>query len=243
MQPNLLRELLLYDIRDGHWNASLELSSLREAKTDIYTVRCPERNNSSVSGGLVPTEDSIQAVAREVIACTKCRLCETRKSAVPGEGSQSTKVMFVGEAPGGEEDIQGRPFVGAAGKLLTELLESTGLKREEVYITNVVKCRPPNNRPPRKDETATCKPYLDRQVALIQPKVICPMGNSAIRVFIDSEKSVTGLHGISFEGDSATYFPMYHPAAALYTASLRKVMEEDFKKLGSLLNSIQSVKK
>lgn len=237
MQPNLLRQLLLYDISDGHWNASLELSSLREAKTDIYTVCCPERNNLSDSRGLVPTEDSLQAVAREVIACTKCRLCETRKNAVPGEGSQNTKVMFVGEAPGGEEDVQSRPFVGTAGKLLTELLESIGLKREDVYITNVVKCRPPNNRPPRKDETATCKPYLDRQASLIQPRVICPMGNSAIRAFIDSEKSVTGLHGIPFEEGSVTYFPMYHPAAALYTASLRKVMEEDFRKLRALLDS------
>ena len=186
---------------------------------------------------MVLTEDSLQAVAREVTACTKCRLCETRKNAVPGEGSQTTKVMFVGEAPGGEEDIQSRPFVGAAGKLLTELLESIGLRREEVYITNVVKCRPPNNRPPRKDETAMCKPYLDRQVTLIRPKVVCPMGNSAIRAFIDSEKSVTGLHGIPLEEGSVTYFPMYHPAAALYTASLRKVMEEDFRKLRALLDS------
>jgi uracil-DNA glycosylase family 4 len=186
---------------------------------------------------LVPTEDSLQTVAAEVIGCTKCRLCETRKNAVPGEGSKNAKVMFVGEAPGGEEDVQGRPFVGAAGKLLTELLESVNLKREEVYITNVVKCRPPNNRPPRKDETTACRAYLDRQVALMRPKVICPMGNSAIRAFIDSEKSVTGLHGIPFEEESITYFPMYHPAAALYTASLREVMQEDFRKLRGLLDS------
>jgi len=188
----------------------------------------------------VPTEsaDSLEKISREILACTKCRLCEDRKRAVPGEGSESTKVMFVGEAPGEQEDLQGQPFVGAAGKLLTDLLKSVGLRREEVYITNIVKCRPPNNRPPRKDESTTCRPYLDRQLALIHPAVICPMGNSAIHAFLDSDESVTAIHGIPFEIKSVTCFPMYHPAAALYTFSLRKVMEEDFRKLRALLDSI-----
>jgi len=147
--------------------------------------------------------------------------------------------MFVGEAPGQQEDVQGRPFVGDAGKLLTELLESAGFRREEVYITNVVKCRPPNNRPPRKDETETCRPYLERQMRLIRPKVICPMGNSAIQALLVSEKrSISDLHGTLIETDSLTFFPMYHPAAALYTASLRTVMEQDFKKLRALLDSM-----
>ena len=146
--------------------------------------------------------------------------------------------MFVGEGPGEQEDVQGHPFVGAAGKLLTELLQSIDLARHDVYITNVVKCRSPNNRPPRKDESAACRPYLERQISLIQPKVICPMGNSAIRAFLDSDESVTALHGIPFEKDSITYFPMYHPAAALYTFSLKKVMEEDFRKLRGLLDSM-----
>jgi len=188
----------------------------------------------------MPTDsaDSLEKVAGEVLVCTKCRLCETRKHAVPGEGTASVKVMFVGEGPGEQEDIQGRPFVGAAGKLLTELLEAINLRRDEVYITNVVKCRPPNNRPPRKDESVDCRPYLERQIALIQPRVICPMGNSAIRAFLDSDESVTALHGIPFEKESITYFPMYHPAAALYTFSLKKVMEEDFKKLRGLVDSM-----
>jgi DNA polymerase len=151
---------------------------------------------------------------------------------------ESAKVMFVGEAPGEQEDLQGRPFVGAAGKLLTELRQSVYLRREDVYITNTVKCRPPNNRPPKKDESAACRPYLDRQIALIRPKVTCPMGNSAIHAFLDSDESVTALHGIPFEIQSVTCFPMYHPAAALYTFSLRKVMEEDFRKLRALLDSM-----
>jgi len=186
------------------------------------------------------TSDSLDHVAAEVHACTKCSLCETRTKAVPGEGNEAAKVIFVGEAPGGQEDAQGRPFVGAAGKLLNELLTSISLSRHEVYITNVVKCRPPNNRPPRKDESAACRAYLNRQIALIHPKVICPMGNSAIRALVNpsNSDSVTSLHGIPLEVDSITYLPMYHPAAALYTMSLRKVMEEDFRKLRGILDSL-----
>lgn len=210
----------------------------------IYTVRWANQRvirSASIRSGetsSLQSSDSLEKVSREVVACTKCRLCETRKHAVPGEGSESAKLMFVGEAPGEQEDIQGRPFVGAAGKLLTELLESINLRREDVYIANIVKCRPPNNRPPRKDEAAACRQYLDRQIALLHPTVICPMGNSAIHAFLDSDEGVTALHGIPFEIESITLFPMYHPAAALYTASLRSVMEEDFRKLRALLDSM-----
>ena len=184
------------------------------------------------------SRDSLVKVSSEVVVCTKCRLCETRRNAVPGEGLERSRVIFVGEAPGEQEDVQGRPFVGAAGKLLTELLASIGLRREDVYITNIVKCRPPGNRPPRKDEATACRPYLNRQVSLITPRVICPMGNSAIHSLMDSDSSVTDLHGMPFEIELVTFFPMYHPAAALYTFQLRKVMEEDFKKLRGLLDSL-----
>jgi DNA polymerase len=188
----------------------------------------------------MPTKsDSIEKISGEVILCKLCRLCEKRKNAVPGEGFKDSRVMFIGEAPGEQEDVQGRPFVGAAGKLLTELLATINLRRENVYITNIVKCRPPNNRPPRKDEAAACRPYMNRQIALIQPAVICPMGNSAIHALMESGDGVTELHGIPFESGSLTYFPMYHPAAALYTNSLRGVMEEDFKKLKILLKTLK----
>jgi len=188
----------------------------------------------------MPTQagDSITKVSSEVVACTKCRLCDTRRNGVPGEGLESSKIIFVGEAPGEQEDVQGRPFVGAAGKLLTELLASVGLRREDVYITNIVKCRPPANKPPRKDEAKACRPYLDRQISLISPRIICPMGNSAIHSLVDSEKSVSDLHGMPVEIGQVTFFPMYHPAAALYTFQLRKVMEEDFKQLKRLLNGL-----
>jgi len=183
-------------------------------------------------------DDSLESVSSEVNSCVKCRLCETRRRAVPGEGIRSARVMFVGEAPGEQEDNMGRPFVGAAGKLLVELLESIGLRREEVFITNTVKCRPPNNRPPRKDELAACRGYLDRQFELVRPRVVCPLGNSAIRTLLNPKESVSELHGVPLEKDSITYFPMYHPAAALYTFSLREVMEEDFRKLRVVLDSL-----
>jgi len=112
------------------------------------------------------------------------------------------------------------------------------LRREDVYITNIVKCRPPANKPPRKDEAKACRPYLDRQISLISPRIICPMGNSAIHSLVDSEKSVSDLHGMPVEIGQVTFFPMYHPAAALYTFQLRKVMEEDFKQLKRLLNGL-----
>lgn len=180
---------------------------------------------------------SLEEIVSAITVCTKCRLCQTRKNAVPGEGKRNAQLMFVGEAPGGQEDLQGSPFVGASGQLLAALLESIGLRRDEVYITNIVKCRPPSNRPPRKDETAACRGYLDRQIALIQPKVLCPLGNSAIRALLDCPEPITKIHGLPFESNSITYFPMYHPAAALYTPSLKQVMQEDFKKLRALLDS------
>ena len=214
----------------------------RRGKSAIYTVRSQHQVTTLPVHleELMSTQprDSLVKVSSEVTVCTKCRLCETRRNAVPGEGLESSRIIFVGEAPGEQEDVKGRPFVGAAGRLLTELLASVGLRREDVYITNVVKCRPPKNRPPRKDESATCRPYLDRQISLITPRIICPMGNSAIHSLMDSDKSVTDLHGMPFEIGPVTFFPMYHPAAALYTFELRKVMEEDFKKLRGLLDSL-----
>ena len=182
--------------------------------------------------------DSAESISSEVVSCRQCRLYETRRNAVPGDGSWSAKVMFIGEAPGEQEDNQGRPFVGAAGKLLTELLQSIGLRREEVFITNTVKCRPPNNRPPRKDESAACWSFLERQLNLVHPRVVCPLGNSAIRSLLNSSESVTQLHGKPLEKGGVTYFPMFHPAAALYTFALRKVMEEDFMRLRVVLDSL-----
>src|SRR5205807_880478 len=132
---------------------------------------------SSLSGEL-------QLIHSEILECTKCELHKSRTNAVPGEGPYDAKIMFVGEGPGQNEDEQGRPFVGAAGKFLTELLESIGLKRSDVFITNIVKCRPPNNRAPRKSEIETCNPYLQSQIRLINPRILCALGTPAINTLI-----------------------------------------------------------
>lgn len=177
----------------------------------------------------------LAAVDSEIIKCKKCELHKSRKLAVPGEGRTDAKIMFVGEGPGQNEDEQGRPFVGAAGKLLTELLESIGLNRSDVFITNIVKCRPPNNRAPRKSEIEACNPYLKSQIDLINPQVICPLGTPAITALLGEEFTATRSHGKPVAIGNITFLPMYHPAAALYDASLKEVLASDFKSLRDLV--------
>jgi uracil-DNA glycosylase family 4 len=156
-----------------------------------------------------------------------------------GVGSPQAGLMFVGEGPGFHEDRQGEPFVGQAGKLLTELLAGIGLSRADVYIANVVKCRPPENRDPTTDEIEACSPHLFEQIGIIRPRVICTLGRFATKLLADTELSMTAIHGRAKErtigGVQTLVFPVFHPAAALYTPANRKVLEEDFAKLRSLL--------
>jgi len=179
----------------------------------------------------------LATVHSEIIGCTKCELHKSRKNAVPGEGPTDAKVMFVGEGPGQNEDEQGRPFVGAAGKLLTELLGSIGLSRSDVFITNIVKCRPPNNRAPRKSEIDACNPYLISQIRLIKPQIVCALGSPAIATLLGEEYSATRVHGKPRVKENVTILPMYHPAAALYYASLKEVLASDFRILKELLEA------
>ena len=162
--------------------------------------------------------------------CPLCKLARTRKNAVPGEGQLSAKIMFVGEAPGKSEDEKGRPFVGAAGRILDMLLKKVGIERSQVFITNVVKCRPPNNRVPEEDEVAACRPYLDREIALIKPKVICILGRTAYSSLLGGG-SITANRGKIMEKAGQKYFLTYHPAAAIYNRGLLSVLESDLKKL------------
>ncbi|HXG05814.1 MAG TPA: uracil-DNA glycosylase, partial [Nitrososphaera sp.] len=163
--------------------------------------------------------DSLEKVAIEVKGCSLCKLSRTRKNAVPGEGQLAAKIMFVGEAPGRIEDEKGKPFVGAAGRVLDELLKKAGIERSQVFITNVVKCRPPNNRVPEEDEVAACRPYMQRQIALIRPKVICILGRTAYASFLGGG-SITANRGKIVEKGGQKYFLTYHPAAAIYNKSL-----------------------
>jgi uracil-DNA glycosylase family 4 len=174
----------------------------------------------------------------QIRVCQKCELAKGRTNAVPGEGPEHAEIMMIGEAPGFHEDRQGRPFVGAAGNLLDELLAAINLKRDQIYICNVLKCRPPQNRDPLPEEIEACKPYLDQQIALIQPKIIITISRFAMaRWFAD--KKISEIHGKPKKFGNLVVLPMYHPAAALHQPSLRRVLEEDFKKIPGILEELE----
>ncbi len=172
----------------------------------------------------------LKEVAAEVSTCARCDLCKSRTRAVPGEGNPQAKILFIGEGPGFHEDKQGRPFVGPSGQLLQELLKSINLKREDVFITNVVKCRPPDNRDPLPAEIDACNDYLDRQIAAIQPLVIVTLGRHSMAKFFSGEK-ISAIHGRARKKDGYICIPMFHPAAALRTESYKIALREDFKKI------------
>ncbi|MEM2117530.1 MAG: type-4 uracil-DNA glycosylase [Candidatus Bathyarchaeia archaeon] len=198
----------------------------------------------------MPKNDSLKTIAAEVIICQKCPLSKTRKNAVPGEGNPNTQVMFIGEAPGYWEDIKGRPFVGDAGKFLDSLLSEIGFSRENVFICNVLKCRPPGNREPQPIEVQACTPYLDRQIKAIQPKIIVTLGNhSTAYVFSKAGlafTSITKVHGkfydVSLFDIKVTVFSTFHPAAALYHPKYKQQITEDFKLLKERLERERIIK-
>ena len=173
---------------------------------------------------------SLEQVKNQVVTCTKCDLCKTRNNSVPGKGDYNSKIIFIGEAPGRSEDMSGEPFVGAAGKKLSEALEYAGITREAVYITNVVKCRPPNNRVPTQTEKESCKDYLESEIALIKPKVICIMGNTAFQSILGGT-NITKERGKFVEKDGNKYFLTIHPAAVIYNQGLLDLLKNDMKKL------------
>ena len=193
---------------------------------------------SAMSEAPQPNGDSLSKVAAEVRVCTKCPLCESRTNAVPGEGSANPEVMIVGEGPGRNEDLQGRPFVGAAGARLEALLQDAGLAREDVFIANIVKCRPPENRRPTGSEAEACRPYLDRQLALLHPEVVVLLGDSALKSFLPKE-TLSKAHGKLFEQARFAVFPTYHPAAMIYNRSLEKTTSDDFKALRKILEDLR----
>jgi uracil-DNA glycosylase len=176
-------------------------------------------------------------VHRRVEVCTLCDLWRTRTRAVPGSGDPEAKLMFVGEAPGYHEDRQGLPFVGAAGRLLDDLLGRIGMDRADVFITNIIKCRPPANRDPQPPEIESCHPYLDRQVALINPTVIATLGRFSMAHFLGPSVAISRIHGQPYRIGGRIVYPLFHPAAALRQERFRTALEEDFTKLVDLLQS------
>jgi uracil-DNA glycosylase len=183
----------------------------------------------------------LAAYASKTATCTRCALASGRTQVVFGVGDPAADLMFVGEAPGFHEDKQGFPFVGQAGKLLDKLLEGIGLARADVYVANVLKCRPPGNRDPAPDEIESCEPHLFRQLALIEPVVVASLGNFATKLLSGKQIGITRVHGqqqqVTIGGRSVLLYPLYHPAAALYTPAMLKVLEEDFARLPALLGA------
>jgi len=185
----------------------------------------------------------LNAVASEVVVCVKCPLCKSRKNAVPGVGSPRSRIMFIGEAPGASEDAEGEPFVGMAGKFLDTLLSQIGFSREQVFITNVVKCRPPSNREPKPLEIETCTPYMDRQMLIIRPKFVVTLGShSTSYVFSKAMlpfNSITQVRGKMYKatilGLQLAVFPVFHPASALYNPQYKEILEDDFRLLKTKL--------
>ena len=178
----------------------------------------------------------LDSIAENVRECQKCELCETRIKAVPGKGNFDADVIFVGEAPGRNEDIHGEPFVGAAGKRLDMILEDTGIDRKDVYITNIVKCRPPKNRVPSKKEEESCNDFIKQEIEIINPKIICVMGNTAYGTLLDG-KEITKNHGKIVEKDGRKFFVTFHPAATIYNQKLVEELKEDFRKLPKFLET------
>ena len=176
----------------------------------------------------------------EIYACDKCRLCRTRTNVVPGEGNPDARLMFIGEGPGRDEDLQGRPFVGRSGELLTRMIRGIGIEREQVYICNVVKCRPPQNRNPEPDEAAACLNYLRAQVGLVRPQVVVLLGKIACRYALQQEVSVMRQHGEWFERKGVWFIPTYHPSALLRNPALKRDSWDDFQKIREKLREIEA---
>ena len=181
-------------------------------------------------------DDGLALLAGEIRACTACPLHRSAKQAVPGEGSAESGILFLGEAPGYNEDVQGRPFVGAAGHLLDQLLAGIGLDRSKVFITNVVRHRPPENRDPLPEEVAACHVWFERHLALLKPKVVVTLGRHAMYKFFPGE-SISRVHGHARKKDGITIFPVFHPAAALHQPSLRAELQKDFEALATFLET------
>ena len=177
----------------------------------------------------------LEDIASQVAACRRCPLCEGRTNVVPGFGNPEARVMLIGEAPGKNEDLQGKPFVGAAGKYLTELLGYAGLTRKDVFIANVLKCRPPSNRNPQPSEIEICTPFLRDQVRAVGPEYLVTMGNFATKFILKTEQGITGLHGKPRTAGRFIVYPVFHPAAAIYDRTKRDALEADFAALGERL--------
>ncbi len=204
--------------------------------TGVGTVAEP--SPSYRIGTLTAKRPSLEAIRRELGNCRRCKLCRARRSIVFGEGNEQAQLMVIGEGPGYEEDLQGKPFVGKAGQLLTKILQSIHLQREEVYITNIIKCRPPQNRNPEPDEIEACYPFLQKQMEAIRPKIICALGTFAAQTLLKTDAKITSLRGKVYEVSGIRLFPTYHPAYLLRNPEKKREVWEDIKQVAQALGEL-----
>ena len=241
MADGLVSEIGREEIREQlcNWLRLLELSGMKEMVTPAGSGDgCTEAGavGSGATGeGAAATRPAdaggLESLRRETLACKVCSLSRGRTKVVFGEGDPSAALVFIGEGPGADEDRQGEPFVGRAGMLLTKIIEAMGLTRQEVYIANVVKCRPPGNRAPEPDEIAACLPYLEKQIDLIKPKIICTLGNVATQTVTGVRSPISTMRGRPYDYRGITVIPTFHPAACLRNPEIKKDVWEDVKKV------------
>ncbi len=224
---NQLRETLVY---------------LKEDGVEGFYMESEGRVKDTMNGREKPKarskEELLEELKKEVEACFKCEIAKSRTNVVFGEGSPYAEIMFVGEAPGREEDLQGRPFVGRAGKLLTMAIESLGMRREDVFIGNILKCRPPGNRDPLPQEIENCEPFLERQIEIIKPKVICTLGAYAAKTLLKTTAPITILRGKFHDYKGIKLFPTYHPAFILRNPHMKRQFIEDLKKVVEFVKGV-----
>jgi uracil-DNA glycosylase len=200
----------------------------------ISSLRASESNSEKTVSSEILT---LAEVRKELGDCKRCKLYRARRTIVFGEGNDKAELMFIGEGPGYDEDVQGRPFVGRAGQLLTKIIESINLPRQEVYITNIVKCRPPQNRNPEPDEIQSCNPFLMKQITVIQPKIICALGTFSAQTLLKTDTKITALRGKLFDLEGIKVIPTYHPAFLLRNPERKREVWEDMKKIAELIQT------
>jgi uracil-DNA glycosylase family 4 len=210
------------------------LGYLKEMGISVLPASESNSQNTVPSGILTLTD-----VRKELGDCKRCKLHRTRRTIVFGEGNEEASLMLIGEAPGYDEDVQGRPFVGKAGQLLTKILQSINLPREKVYITNIVKCRPPQNRNPQPDEIQSCNPFLVKQITVVQPKIICALGSFSAQTLLKTDTKITALRGKVFDLEGIKVIPTYHPAFLLRNPERKREVWEDMKKIAELIQPIK----
>lgn len=258
-RPLILTKGIGTIIRDGTMMSSRIREAIADLKCYLEYLKGSGINELMVRGGNDPSHSvsepspssypppessrtdrfGLQGIQKELGDCKRCKLHRTRRSIVFGEGNERARLMLIGEGPGYEEDVQGRPFVGKAGQLLTKILQAINLKREEVYITNIVKCRPPQNRIPAPDEIEACHPFLIKQIKAIQPKIICTLGTVSAQTLLRTDAKITALRGKGYDWNGILLFPTYHPAYLLRNPEKKREVWEDMKRIAQALRASQ----